>query len=359
MARGPTSASRSIAHAAGSVRLRARGKEVRARSSTSSSPLEAHPSVGIDLGGTKIRFAIVAPGGRVLKRHVHRTAVARGARQITRDIDACFRTCLGPGVREVRSIGIGVAGQVDRAGVVVSSPNLGWKNVPLRAHLERALRLPVTVTNDVRAATYGEWHYGAGRGKHDLVCVFVGTGVGGGIVAEGQLRYGASDTAGEVGHMTIVANGRKCHCRNLGCLEAYVGGWAIAERAREAVERDPSRGRKMLARAGRRELISAKTVEEAARAGDPLARSLLRETTEYLAAGLVSVVNGFNPQVLVLGGGVIEGTPWLLAPTAARIRARALGVAVRRLQVARARLGPDAGVLGAASMARRSVPGGR
>jgi glucokinase len=136
------------------------------------------------------------------------------------------------------SVGVGVAGQVDAAtGQVLYAPNLEWHEVPLRYQLHKALGLQTLVVNDVRAATYGEWAYGAGHQTEHMICIFVGTGVGGGVVARGQVLDGCSNTAGEFGHATIVAGGRPCRCSNIGCLEAYVGGWAIARRAQEASNR--------------------------------------------------------------------------------------------------------------------------
>jgi glucokinase len=316
-------------------------------------------SLGVDLGGTKIRLASVGPKGRFLAEQESLTRPARGAEAVLRDLVAGARACIEQTDRPVRAVGIGIAGQVDRQGVLRAAPNLRWKNIPLRARLEAALGLPVTVTNDVRAITFGEWFFGAGHGVPDMVCVYLGTGVGGGVVADGRLQYGATETAGEVGHMTIVANGRQCHCRNRGCLEAYVGGWAIAERAREAVRRRPAEGgRLVVAAGGHRSAITTAAVAAAARAGDPLAREIVRETSDYLAAGMVGVVNAFNPDLLILGGGVVDGLPSLVRTTETQVRARGLSVAVRSLLVRRADLGDRAGVLGAAAMAGLGVPGG-
>jgi len=337
-----------------------------ARRSTGRDPLRsARPAadprattVGVDLGGTKIAYAVVAADGRVIATHRHPTRAERGADAIVADLTRCLRECLGPRGRSAGAIGVGIAGQIDARGVVVSSPNLGWRAVPLEFLLAASAGLPVTVTNDLRAITYGEWKLGAGRGARDLVCVFVGTGVGGGIVADGRLRYGATNTAGEIGHTTLIAGGRRCHCPNRGCLEAYVGGWAIAERAREAVAADPARGRRLVRLAGRAEAISARTVARASAGGDPLARELVRTTGDYLAAGLVSVANAFDPARIVLGGGVLDGLPSLLPYVARRVRGAALGVVARRLRILPAALGGRAGVLGSAAMARLRLPGG-
>jgi glucokinase len=309
-------------------------------------------TVGVDVGGTKIALAVVAPDGRVLASHRHDTDPTRRPEDVAADIARCIRTCLGEPAQRATAVGIGVAGQIGVDGMVLGAPNLHWRNFPLGKEVEQRTGLPVTVTNDVRAATFGEWRFGVGSGERDLLCVFVGTGVGGGIVADGHLRYGSSGTSGEIGHMTIVANGRRCHCSNLGCLEAYVGGWAIAERAHEAVSARPDLGSRLLTLAGGIEKIHTDLVREAYRESDPLARELVRDTVEYLAAGLVSVVNAFNPHVLVLGGGVIEGLPEMIPQAEAIVRNRALPAAVTNLRIRKATLGVEAGVIGAAAFAR-------
>lgn len=305
------------------------------------------------MGGTKIALAVVSESGAILSSHRHSTDTADSADQIVGVIASCIQTCLGDQAHQARAVGAGVAGQIrERDGVLLNGPNLPWRNVPLAAKLAKATGLPSTVVNDVRAAALGEWKFGAGRGERDLVCVFVGTGVGGGIVADGRLRAGATNTAGEVGHMTIVSDGRTCHCPNSGCLEAYVGGWAIAERARELAKARPNDSGRLREIAGSVEQITAETVALAYRGGDPLSREILEATVEYLSAGLVSLVNVLNPKLLILGGGVIDGLPSLVPATEALVRQRALAAAVGSLRVVRAGLGEDAGVVGAADRAR-------
>jgi glucokinase len=233
------------------------------------------------------------------------------------------------------------------------APNLGWRDVPLRAELEKSLGLPVVVANDVRAATWGEWLYGAGQGMDDLICLFVGTGIGGGIISGGRLLEGYSNSAGELGHMTVVVGGRKCHCPNQGCLEAYAGGWAIAERAQEALQLNPSSGQNMIALAGSVENITATTVSQAFRSGDSVARWLVEETSQYLTAGIVSIINAFNPGLLVLGGGVIRGLPELVQTVEQGLRRQALEVAVEGVKVVPGALEGQSGVIGAAALARK------
>lgn len=312
-------------------------------------------AIGIDLGGTKIATGVVDRRGRAHGVHRHPTDAQRGPTAVVGTIVDCLRSCWTEGVPPVRAIGIGVAGQLDRKGTVLFAPNLRWRSFPLARQVERATGLPVTAINDVKAATYGEWKFGAGRGSSDLICVFIGTGVGGGIVTDGVLCLGATGTAGEVGHITIEVGGRKCHCPNRGCLEAYVGGWAIAERAREAARASPSEGRCLIRLAGTAHAISAKTVEEAYYARDPLARKLMAETIDRLAAGLVSLVNAIDPQRIVLGGGVMEGFPSLFGPIRRAVRARGLRAAVKDLRIVPAGLGGSSGIVGAATLAMDAV----
>ncbi len=313
-------------------------------------------TLGVDLGGTKVELALVAADGHVLASHRRPTRPEQGPDVVVADIVTCASDCLSEAGRMADGLGVGVAGQVDKAtGAVRFAPNLGWRNVDLRARLEHKLGVPVVVSNDVRAATWGEWQHGVGRGVDDLVCLFVGTGVGGGIVSGGRLLEGCSNTAGELGHTTIVVGGRDCHCPNRGCLEAYVGGWAIAQRAREAVHADPRSGEPLVVLAGGVENISAATVAEAYANGDPLAERLVDETARYLAAGVVGIVNALNPCLLVLGGGVVQGLPVLLSMLQGAVRANALTAAVEVLRIVLSALGDKAGVVGAAGLARHAI----
>lgn len=312
-------------------------------------------ALGIDLGGTKVELALVDLDGRLSASHRRMTDSEGGPERVIEDVVAAARDLLARTEGTVGGVGVGVAGQVDgRAGVVRTAPNLqGWRDVPLAGSLERALGLPVAITNDVNATTLAEHAFGAGRGVDDLVVLFVGTGVGGGVVANGRLVEGAGGYAGELGHMTIVVDGRPCSCRNRGCFEAYCGGWAIAERAREAVDAAPEAGQALLGLAGGRNGITAATVDRAATQGDPLARRLVEETAHYLGAGLVGIVHAFNPRRVVLGGGVLAGMPDLIAAAAAEVRERAMEVFLEGLEIVPAGLGVEAGVVGAGLLARQ------
>jgi glucokinase len=311
-------------------------------------------ALGLDVGGTKVALALVDAAGRVHQRARIATAPERGAEVVLADVAAAARAHFGGALDAVRGVGIAVAGQVGGDGVLHGAPNLGWTGVPLCAFVARVFDgRAAAALNDVRAATLAEWRVGAARGVDDVVALFLGTGVGGGVVTGGRLLGGARGTAGELGHGTVVApgaGGRACHCRNVGCLEAYAGGWAIAERAREAVgAATAGEGAALLARAGgAADAIVAAHVTAAAAAGDPLAARLVTETLDAVAAGVVTLVNAFDPACVLFGGGVADALPALVAHVTAAVRARALLPAAHEVRVERAALGNDAPAVGAA-----------
>lgn len=312
-------------------------------------------TLGVDLGGTKVNLALVDASSRLLATQKFSTHPDKEPERVIADIVSGINRCLSGAGENAKAVGVGVAAQVDSSGVIQSSPNLGWRNIPLKKKLEEKIDVPVVVTNDVRAATWGEWRYGAGRGVDHLAVLFVGTGIGGGVISGGKLLEGCTNTGGELGHTTIVYDGRQCHCPNKGCLEAYAGGWAIAERAQDTVNEMPTEGKQLKALAGSVEKITAETVSQAYRQGDPLAQRLVEETGQYLGAGVVNIVNAFNPCRVVLGGGVVEGIPELVQMVEKFTRKRALEAAVEKLEIVKAKLGANAGVVGAAALARESI----
>lgn len=315
------------------------------------------PFLGIDIGATKVLVGLVAPDGGLL---AHSDRVVHSNEGLD-EVLARVREGVGRVRAQVAAAptaaGVAVAAQVDTtSGAVLYAPNLRWRDIPLGPRLAKELGLPTVVENDVRAALWGEWQVGAGRGEQNLLGLFVGTGVGGALIADGRPVRGAGEAAGEIGHSTLVAGGRACHCPNRGCLEAYIGGWAIAERAREAVARDPRAGKPLLARVRDPSEITAADVAAAARAGDPLARSVADETAAYVASAAVGLVNAFNPGLLVLGGGLLEHWPELTEGVELAVRERCQPPAARSVRVVRAALGHHAAVVGAALLAGRSAP---
>ena len=318
------------------------------------SPAEPSYAIGVDLGGTKIEAALVDAEGRIAETQRTPTEAKRGPDHVVATIVSMVSEhYLRPARQPIRALGIGVAGQVDPVtGVVRRAPNLDWRDFPIRERLEAALRLPVAALNDVQAITFGECRRGVGRGVKNLFCLFAGTGVGGGIVVDGELVRGTSGNAGEIGHVPIERDGLPCTCGSRGCIETFVGGWAIAERAQRRVATEPGAGAALLHLAGGKvEGISAALVGEAAGQGDALARTLVEETGVALGIALAVIANALNPELIILGGGVVEGLPDLIEIAQRELERRALAAALKPLRVVRSRLGADAGVIGNALFA--------
>jgi glucokinase len=248
-------------------------------------------------------------------------------------------------------LGVACAGQIDPVtGAVIYAPNLGWRDVPLAARLKEAFRIPVVVENDVRAAAWGEFVTGAaGRGR-SLVAIFVGTGVGSGAVLDGTLWRGAGNAAGEVGHTQVVADGLPCRCGRHGCLEQYVSGGGFQRRLAAAVQGGRP-GRLVEACGGDASRLTALDVYTAAQTGDTLAHELWSDAVRYLTMATANYITLVNPDVLVLGGGVIETVPALFDAVAEAVPELTTLVAGRSLRIERARLGDLSGLIGAAALA--------
>lgn len=299
--------------------------------------------LGLDIGGTKIAAGVVDDRGGVRSFLIEATRPAEGPeRGLARLFELGKRTVADAGIdwSQLGAVGIGSGGPLDaRAGVLLSPPHLpGWRDVPIVARAQEAFRLPVVLENDATAAAAGEHRYGAGAGTSHLVYLTISTGVGGGVVIDGRPYRGASGNGAELGHVTVDCDGRPCRgCGRRGCLESYVSGTSIAERAREAGMGD----------------VTAGDVAAAAKAGDRVATAVWNATTDALACGLTSIVNVFEPQVVVLGGGVVTGTgEQLLGPVRDRVRAEAMSPGGEAAQVVAAALGRHVGVVGAAALAR-------
>lgn len=311
--------------------------------------------VGVDIGGTNLVVGVVpAEGGPPEGLRSRATEPSRGAdaavADVARMVDEAVEETLARhgGTRaDVVGVGIGCPGPLDLdAGVVVETPNLGWDGYPIRDRISDALDLPATLDNDANCATYGEWWMGAGRGVSSLVGLTLGTGIGGGIVLDGKLVRGASGSAGEVGHMTIDLNGRRCACGNYGCLEAYASGPNIAARAREGIEVGYQSSIPELVD-GDLSSITALTVYEALVGGDAYAQEVMLETAKFLAAGIANLVNVLNPDRVVLVGGVTRAGEHLLGPLRSEVRRRAFDWSARACTIVPGELPETAGVIGA------------
>jgi glucokinase len=244
-------------------------------------------------------------------------------------------------------VGIGAPGPLDRErGLVVVAPNLGWKNFPLRDRVVAGTGLTATLDNDANCATLGEWWIGAAKGARYVVGMTIGTGIGGGLILDGKLYHGASDVAGEIGHTSIDMNGRKCKCGNYGCLEAYASGPNIALRARERIAGEEG---SVLSRLvdGQLDKITAANVYEAANAGDEAALDVVKETARFLGTGVANLLNVFNPDVIVIAGGVTDAGDALFEPLRAEARRRAFKPAFDACRIVPGSLRGSAGVVGA------------
>lgn len=311
-------------------------------------------AIGVDLGGTKMRVALIDNAGKVQEQTTVPTDVAGGPEGIILSLVSIIGDLQKHnGMHPIEAVGIAIAGQVDGStGDVKFAPNLFWHDVPLASRLSKELNVPVLVVNDVRAATWGEMCFGSGKGIQDLVCLFIGTGIGSGVVSNGTLMTGHNNSAGEVGHMVICSGGPQCNCGNYGCWEAVAGGRSIGKSTKEAIAKELQKGAKILSYAGDDiEKVMASHLFQAARSGDPFAVSLVQKIEEALIVGTANVVNMFNPECIIFGGGIIESSPWLIESIEKGVHKHALKSAVEKLKVVAAQCGGDAGVLGAAAMA--------
>ncbi|MFO0093980.1 MAG: ROK family protein, partial [Gemmatimonadaceae bacterium] len=248
---------------------------------------------------------------------------------------------------QILGVGLGAPGTVDRErGLVLVAPNLQWRDFPLVSRMTALTGLPVRIDNDANCATYGEWWLGAGRGGRNMIGLTIGTGVGGGIIIDRRLYHGSTDAAGEIGHITVDLNGRQCGCGNYGCLEAYASGSAIAGRAREALARgEPSMLPGMVD--GDLTRITAALVYKAASQGDAIAVELVRDTAKFLGTGIANLLNIFNPDVVVLAGGVTSAGEALFGPLRTEVRRRAFKSVSDACRIVPGTLPGTAGVVGA------------
>jgi glucokinase len=323
--------------------------------------------VGVDLGGTNIVAGVMtADGARHLAMRSIPTNSAVGdegvAERIVGLVQSVILDAIGESGAERRDfvgIGIGAPGPLDREqGIVLVAPNLGWKDFPLRQRIQERLNLPTTLDNDANCATFGEWWQGAARGGRNVVGLTIGTGIGGGLILHGALYHGSSDMAGEVGHTTIDLNGRHCKCGNYGCLEAYASAPAIATRAREVLVREEGQSAIPGMVDGQLESITAQTVYDAAKSGDRIANEIVRDTARYLGAGVANLLNIFNPDIVVIAGGVTAAGDALFDPLRAEVRRRAFTPAVRAVRIVPGELPGTAGVVGAVASFKQQHLGG-
>ena len=310
-------------------------------------------SIGVDVGGTKIAAGLVDEQGRILER-ARRDSPAADAAQIEDTIADLARE-LSRG-RDIAGVGVGAAGFIDaKRSTVLFAPNLAWRDEPLKAELEARLNLPVVVENDANAAAWGEFAFGAGRDVNDLVMVTVGTGVGGGIVHDGDLVRGAGGVAAEIGHLRVVPGGRACGCGNRGCWEQYASGTALVREARAAAVENPGLAAAAIDRAGGDpDRITGPSITQLAAEGDEFALAQVDDLARWLGEGMATLAAILDPAVIVVGGGVAETGDLLLERVRRYFSAELTGKKHRpEIEIRQARLGNDAGLIGAADLARR------
>ena len=312
------------------------------------------PIVAIDLGGTRFRVALMNHRGEVLARLSEETRSEEGPARVVERIAQAAEALLEKGsFQKPTAVGAGVAGPLDRHGVILEPPNLiGWRQVPIKAMLAQRFALPVWVGNDANVACLGEHTFGGGRGIDDLIYMTVSTGVGGGVISNGVLLTGWRGLAGEIGHIIIQRDGPGGTCGHAGCLENLVSGTAIAGRAVKGLEGGrPSSLRGLVD--GGLDQLRAEHVFQAAAAGDGFSGELVQQVAHDLAIGIVSLVHIFNPRMFIVGGGVVRD--WhLLAPTVQHtLREQAMAGFLDDLAIVPSALGDDVGLVGAAALVLR------
>ena len=312
--------------------------------------------LGIDIGGTNLVVGSVAEDGSSMVASASEpTHSEAGATDVVdRLVGLAERASAttrreAPGA-EILGVGVGAPGPLDtKRGIVLLTPNLGWVNMPLRQLIHDRLGLPAALDNDANCAVLGEWWVGAARGARHAIGITIGTGIGGGLIIDGQLYHGASDVAGEIGHTTIDTEGRRCKCGNYGCLEAYASGPNIALRAVEEIEAGAeSRLRALVG--GDLGKITAQTVYQAAADGDELALEIVNDTAKFLGVGIGNLLNVFNPDLVVVCGGVTLAGDHLFEPLRREVARRAFKPAVAACRIVPGELAGTAGVYGAAKV---------
>ena len=309
----------------------------------------AKERIGIDVGGTNVKIALVDNKGKIIYSNSIPTRAEMGYEYTINNMKEAITELIKEtksDPKNIESIGFGFPGQIDyQKGIVRLAPNIpGWVDVPIAEIMEKAFGIPTRVDNDVRCAALGELNYGAGQGCDNLICITVGTGIGSGLVINGKLVRGASNAAGEIGHIKLDMNGGPlCGCGDRGCLEAFASGPSIVALAEEYIKGGKSTKYRELANPD----ITPYIVSEAAKQGDPVAKRIFTIVGEYIGIGLASVVNLLNPEKIIIGGGVAAAGDLLLTPIKESLVKRAMPIAGSAVEIVPAQLGNSAGVIGA------------
>ncbi len=317
--------------------------------------------VGVDLGGTSLRALVVDRSNKILAVVKTPTKVSGGPSALIEEIAEAVKEAVkaaGLKLRQIAAVSIGAPGSVDHErGIVREAPNLGWKDVPLGAALKRLLGLPILVDNDVNVGVVGEHALGAGRGAQEVVGIFVGTGIGGGIILGGRIYQGVRGAAGEIGHMILQVDGPRCPCGRRGCAEALASRTAMERDVRAAIKAGKKSVVLKIMKERHRLRMTSSVIARALKKKDPVMRKVMKRAQRYLGILVATVVNLLDPEVVVIGGGVAER---LGEDFVAPIRKTAYEYFLRqrdakRVRIVRGKLGDDAGALGAVVLARQRL----
>lgn len=305
--------------------------------------------VGLDLGGTFIKVGLVNEKGKILKKEQLPSLRKKGKKAILSQMEKGIKFAL-KGEKNVSGIGIGTPGLVDKNGKVFSAPNLPqWDNLPLKKLFQDKFHLRVVVENDVNTITSGEYIYGAGKGYKNIICITLGTGLGGGMILNGKLFRGSKLSAAEIGHIPICFNGPKCNCGNVGCIERYVGAEYISQIAREAIKKGRKSKIKEIVK-GDLKKITPRVISQAYKKGDSLAKEIWEKVGLYLGTMLSGLINLLNSEIIIIGGGIAQAGKPLFDSIDKEIKKRAFPLLAKDVQVVPAKLGTDSGIISAASL---------
>jgi len=315
--------------------------------------------IGVDLGGTNVRIGIVAPTGRVLKKEEYPLDPSQGGLKIVEELVSNLKNLLQKRIgknNQLLGIGIGIAGAIDmKRGRMIHSPNIPDLNgFGIREFIKKRISAPIAIENDANAFALGEGWVGAAKGSKCYCGITLGTGVGGGIVINGEILHGSRGMASEVGHMLIDPEGPLCGCGGRGCLEAYASATGIRRMALEAIER--GEGKEILRRAGgKREEVTSEKVFEAAQSGDKAAQMIFHEMGRFLGLGLVNLIHLFDPEKIVIGGKASRAWDFFIKTAMDVVMERAMEGSREKVKIVQAKCGDDAGILGAAYVSLRSI----
>jgi glucokinase len=309
-------------------------------------------TVGIDIGGTFIKGALLDPKGRILSKDEFPTGSKRTPKDVIKRTTEAVSLLLQKSTiakKNVLGVGIGCPGQISsQKGIVYNSPNMkNWENVPLQSEISKALSLPVEIFNDANAAAWGEFWLGSGKNASTFILCTLGTGIGGGIIIDKKLYLGPDECAGELGHITVVNNGPKCGCGNHGCIETIASASSIVKRAEKKIRRG---ARTTLTKEYEKNSLTAKSIYIAAKNGDAFSKELLNDTGKYLGIAAAGIINTLNPDIIAYGGGLSKAGKFLFSSLKEEAKRRSIKIAFKRVKIIKASLGNDAGFIGAAGL---------